>query len=343
MKHFRLLPRLALLLGSAFTAAHAQGELRYAGLGRCALESGEAIEPCRIGYRTFGALNADRSNAVLVTTSLIGTTQDLLPAIGPDKMLDTSKYYLIAVDALGNGISSSPSNSEAQAGEQFPSYSIRDTVRNQHRLLQEVLGIERLHAVVGSSMGGMQALEWAVSYPQAVKKVVSTVGSPRLTSYDLLVWETMLRAIEASEGCSACDPMAVYAPLAFLVIQTPEYRVRETPRDSFPSFLESIKGAFRPGFRAQDVKSQLQAMMAHDVSAPYGGSLERAAVRVKAEALVIVSEQDHAVRPEPALEFARLLGAKAISLDSDCGHRAADCESTRIASEIRAFLDRQSP
>ena len=343
MKRYRSILLLAPLLFSTFAAAHGQGELQLADLGRCVVESGQAIEPCRIGYRTFGTLNADRSNAVLVTTSLIGTTEHLLPIIGPDKMLDTSKHYVIAVDALGNGVSSSPSNSEAQTGEQFPSYTIRDMVRSQQRLLQEVLGIERLHAVVGNSMGGMQALEWAVSYPHAVKKVVSTVGSPRLTSYDLLVWETMLRAIEASEGCSACDPMAVYAPLAFLVLQTPEYRVRETPQDSFPAFLETIKGAFRTGFRGTDVKSQLRAMMAHNVSAPYGGSLERAADRVQADVLMIVSERDHAVRPEPALEFARLLGAEAVLLDSDCGHQAFYCESNRIASEVRAFLDRQSP
>jgi homoserine O-acetyltransferase len=317
-----------------------EGDLQIAELGRCELEGGGAIEPCRVGYRTFGVLDAGRTNAVLVPTEFIGTTEQLLASVGPGKLLDPSEHFIVLVDAFGNGVSSSPSNSPAQPGEHFPPFTIRDLVRAQHRLASEVLGLGTLRAVVGTSMGGMQALEWAVSYPQAVEKAVAIAGSPRLSAYDLLLWETMLRAVEASQACDACDPVAVYAPLAFLVLQTPERFVRQTPREEFNAFLRTTKDAFRPEFRPEDVKSQLRAMMAHDVAAPFGGSLERAAARVQAELLAIVAPRDHIVRPEPMIEFAQLLGAPVVVIESDCGHQMPRCERERVAAEVRAFLRR---
>src|SRR5690349_14212526 len=92
---------------SAPTAAPAQ----YASLGDFKLENGQIIRDCRVAYRTFGQLNAEKSNVVLFTTWFTGNTAELIDAIGPGKLIDSSKYYVIAVDALGDGFSSSPSNS----------------------------------------------------------------------------------------------------------------------------------------------------------------------------------------------------------------------------------------
>ena len=88
--------------------------------GGFALESGEVVRDCRIGYRAFGRLNADKSNAILFPTWFTGTSQQLADSIGPGKLADPARWYVLAVDALGNGVSSAPSNSRAPAAHAFP-------------------------------------------------------------------------------------------------------------------------------------------------------------------------------------------------------------------------------
>src|SRR5450432_2243192 len=89
-------------------------EQQFASLGDFKLESGEVIRDCRIGYRTFGQLNPEKSNVIIVPTWANGTTAQMDGQFGPNRLIDTTKYYAIAMDALGNGISSSPSNSPSQ-------------------------------------------------------------------------------------------------------------------------------------------------------------------------------------------------------------------------------------
>src|SRR3954469_5113042 len=127
-----------------------------AALGRLFLESGEAIEDFDQAYVTHGTLATDKSNAILVCASLTGNHHRLDFLIGPGKALDPARWFVIATNPIGNGLSTSPSNSKAQRGIKFPRFSIRDMVEAQRRMLIERLGIARLHAVVGASMGGMQ-------------------------------------------------------------------------------------------------------------------------------------------------------------------------------------------
>ena len=150
----------------------------------CNWKAGEVLRDARIGYRTAGKLNAERSNGILFPTWFTGNTEQLFTtgAVAP---VDTSRFFLIAVDALANGTSSSPSNTDGQAGQAFPMVTIRDMVNSQRRLLTEVLGVRHLHAVMGISMGGMQTFEWITAYPGFMDRAVPIVGSPRLGSYDL--------------------------------------------------------------------------------------------------------------------------------------------------------------
>src|SRR5215203_1789058 len=131
------LPRVSLYLLLFLLAAGVAPaqEQKFANLGDFKLESGELLRDCRVGYRTFGTLNADRSNAILFPTWASGTTEQLMSNFGAGRLVDTSKYYVVAVDALGNGVSSSPSNSTAQPRMKFPRFNVRDMVNTQHRLL----------------------------------------------------------------------------------------------------------------------------------------------------------------------------------------------------------------
>ncbi len=119
------------LLWVIFWAAIATAqELQFANLGDFKLQSGEVIRDCRIGYRTFGHLKSGPSNAILFTTWFGGTTQELIEMIGPQG-LDPGKYFVIAVDAIGDGVSTSPSNSKSQSRMKFPKFTITDMVLQQ--------------------------------------------------------------------------------------------------------------------------------------------------------------------------------------------------------------------
>ncbi len=332
----RALCLLALAAAAASTAP-AQPLQQFAQIGDLKLESGQTLENCRVGYRTFGRLNREKTNAVLFPTWFSGRSEDLQGLIGPAGPVDSSRFYVIAVDALGNGVSCSPSNSVSQPAEQFPHYTIADMVASQHRLLKS-LKVPRLHAVVGISMGGMQAFQWAVSHPEFVNRAVSIVGSPRLTSYDLLLWEAQLRAIETSKQCG-CPELAARTVAAIhnLALQTPDFRAEETGREDFRAYLEQIDSTFDNRYHPENWASQLRAMMAHDVGRQ-PGSLAAAARAVKAEMLVVVAEQDHMVNPLPATQFALMTGARLLTLHSNCGHLAAGCESGRVNQRVNEFL-----
>src|ERR1700682_4648181 len=117
----------------------AEGAEQLADPGDVQLQNGGVIEELRLGYRTLGTLNANRSNAIVWPTWLGGKSGDLLKFVGPGKVVDTTNYFVILVDALGNGISSSPSNSKKQPLMKFPKFGIRDMVESEHRLVLDVV------------------------------------------------------------------------------------------------------------------------------------------------------------------------------------------------------------
>lgn len=321
--------------------AAGDGAQQIAELGTCTLESGQTIASCRIGYRTFGKLNARKSNVVLFPTWFTGTTERLVQKV-PDELVDTKRFFLVLVDALGDGVSSSPSNSKEQPRLTFPRFSIRDMVETQRRLLREAFGVTKLHAVIGISMGGMQAFEWAVAHGDEVDRAVSIVGTPQLTSHDLLLWNAELHALEESAAYAHGNyegrpRIRAVQDIHWMMLTTPAHRAAETTRAEFPGWLEEREGD--TSFDWNDWRRQLEAMIGHDVARADGGSLEAVARRTKPKMLVVVSDQDHMVHPEPSKIFAKAQGARLVVLPGPCGHAAPSCEPALVASEVRAFLE----
>jgi homoserine O-acetyltransferase len=317
-------------------------ELQFAELGDFKLESGAVIRGCRIGYRTFGKLAGDKSNVIVFTTWASGTTEQAKSIIGSANLIDSDKYFVVAIDALANGVSSSPSNSRQQPRMSFPRFTLRDTVNTQHELLLKVLHLNHVKAVIGISMGGMQTFQWLVSYPDFMDRAIPIVGSPRLAPYDLLLWQAQLDAIMNDRGWnggnySANPARAAEFEFGALLLTTPDNYNKHMTRQKV--FDELEKSRQLPGFDANDKIRQVQAMMALDVSEPYGGSMVRAAATVKAKVFVIVAKLDHVVTPGPALEFAPLIKAKILELQSDCGHLAPSCESQKVGAAVKEFLD----
>ena len=187
----------AFLDGSAFAHAPSDPPHQSFPTGDLKLESGESIRDFSISYVTHGTLNANKSNAVLMVTSIGGKHHRIDYLIGPGRALDPAKYFIICTDAIGNGLTTSPSNSKVQQRMQFPKFNIRDMVNSQQRLVTEKFGIQKLVTVVGASMGGMQALQWAASYPDRTDSIVPIIPLGRSPAWTTGVPEMLRQTIMA--------------------------------------------------------------------------------------------------------------------------------------------------
>jgi homoserine O-acetyltransferase len=341
-KLVRFLSGSSCLLLLLWCVAAAQ-EQQFAELGDFTLDSGQVIRECRIGYRTFGKLNSDKSNAILFPTWAGGNTEELKGNFGPGRLVDTDKYFVIAVDALSNGVSSSPSNSKVQPRMAFPQFTFRDLVRTQHELLTRILHINHVKAVMGVSMGGMQTFQWIVSFPEFMDKAIPIVGSPQLAPFDLVLWQVQIQAIMNDRGWNGGNYTVNPAremefEFGRLVLTTPDHYNKESTRQK--TMADLAKASKSGGSDANDKIRQAQAMMSLDISLPFGGEMGKAAASVKAKVFVVVAKLDHVVTPGPAREFARLLNAPLLELESDCGHLAPSCESRKVNSAVAGFLQR---
>jgi len=341
---------LAALLFSCQIAAaqtptpNSQPPQQFADFGDFKLQSGAVIHGFRLGYRTLGKLNSTKSNALLWSTYLGGRSEDLLEYAGPGNIADTSKYFVILVDSIGNGLSTSPSNSTTQPRMRFPEFSMRDMVESEYRLVTEVLHLTHLHAVMGFSMGGMQTFEWVTAYPDFMDIGIPMNGSPQSTSYDKLLWTAEIDALtldpnwkDGNGTGSMTQGFALYNEIASMNLTSPAKRVAETPTGDFDAFLaETRKSAIGDARAVCDAIRQREAIRSLDIPGEYGITLDQAARRTRAKLLVVLTQQDHIVNPGPARGFAKAIGAPILTLDSTCGHLSLDCLS--IGPIVSQFL-----
>jgi homoserine O-acetyltransferase len=176
------------------------------------LDSGQVLDRVVLAYETYGELNADRSNAILVHHALTGDQHVASPhpitgkpgwwnrMVGPGKPIDTSRFHVVCANVIGSCMGSTGPASDAADGRpygmRFPVITIRDMVRAQVALL-DALGIERLHAVIGGSMGGMQALSFAANFPDRVERVLAIATTARHSAQNIAFHEVGRQAIMA--------------------------------------------------------------------------------------------------------------------------------------------------
>ncbi len=298
---------------------------QFASIGNFLLENGQQINDCKIGFRTFGKLNANRSNAVIYPTGGGGTTYMMELFFGAGLDVDTTRVYLILIDALGNGVSSSPSNSSSQPKTLFPAFTIKDMVNTQHKMLVENLNIHHLAAVVGGSMGGCQALQWAVSYLDFMDKVVSIEGTPKFSAYDLLWTNAYIDAVKndtayrgGNYNVNPVVPLSVQ--ITHLIITSPANLNTRVQPDSFSSWLtaSTVKNPFTVD--CNNMLWQIRACAAQDISSVAGGSMEKTAKMIKAKMLIIANKQDHMINQTLSIKFASLANAQLVVMDNDLGH-----------------------
>ncbi len=310
----------------------AQNQLKFANIGDFTTTEGKIIKDCKIGYRTFGELNADESNAVLWPTWFGGTSAQIKNFGLLNSLIDTSGLYIILVDALTNGVSSSPSNTA-----NFPTITIRDMVNSQHEMLVNHLNINHLYAVMGISMGGMQTFEWVVAYPDFMDKAIPIVGSPKISSRDMLIYQTMADIIiEAGQDKEKLDFATKRAHNILLInLNTPDYMVSNTSVDDLDDYLRSeYAGLIKP----EDYLGGLKALISNDIYKSANTNKEEIKNVIKAKMLIISSSRDDLVNPTRANELSKTLNSNLLTLHSNCGHMVFMCKAKTIKNEIGTFL-----
>ncbi len=181
------------MTANSYYGQEGHGPYELMDIGTLELEEGGSISNCQLAVATHGTLSAEKDNAILVTTWYSGTSKIMEDVyIGPGRALDPDKYFIVVVNQIGDGLSTSPHNSD---GPSFPKVRIGDDVRAQHKLLTETFGITSLALVVGGSMGAQQTYEWAVRYPDMVKRAAPIAGTAKNTEHDFQYTETLIEAI----------------------------------------------------------------------------------------------------------------------------------------------------
>jgi len=301
---------LILMAGSvaAQTPAAPAGEEHVFTIADFASESGAVLPEAKIVYGTYGTLNAAKDNVILVPSHYMADWHGYEWLIGKDLALDPAKYFIVATEMFGNGRSSSPSNTpEPFHGPRFPVTTIRDNVEAVRRLLAQRYGITHVRAVIGFSMGGQQAFQWAVSHPGFADRIVVTSATAKTYGHGIVRLESQIAAIAADPVFANGDYTAQPAKgiEAFNLVWTAwlysqEWWRRELwregapPGTTFDQVLHDYRTKFIPGADANNLIAQMRAWERHDIGTTPGfdGHVEAALRSINAPVLYMPSMTD---------------------------------------------------
>ncbi|WP_303045085.1 homoserine O-acetyltransferase family protein [Duncaniella muris] len=307
------------------------------------LELGGQLDALRIAYHTYGTLNADKSNVIWVCHALKG------------KFLDPADNFIICANILGSPYgTTAPLHTNPATGspyyKDFPPYTIRDIV-NAHRLLAEALGIDRIKVLVGCSVGGFQAIEWAVMEPERFERLVLMATDAIATPWTIAIDETMRMSIEADPTFGDPDPQAGRKGLAAArAIGLLSYRgyygynltqkdVEELPEIHRASSYQQYQGEkLCRRFDAYSYYAILKAFDTHNVGRGRGG-LDAALKRIKARTLVVGLETDIVFPPREMQELcSKIPGAVYGEIHSPFGHDGFLVEYNQLNNLLLPFI-----
>lgn len=333
------------------------------------LECGSAIAPLAMAYQTYGTLNEERSNAILVCHALTGSAHAAGTngdgkrgwwdgVIGPGKAIDTDRYFVVCSNVLGGRYGSSGPNSIDAAsgtvyGRNFPAVTVRDMVRAQ-RLLLWKLGVEGLHAAIGGSMGGMQVLEWALLFPDDVRLIIpmatSASHSPWRTAFSSVAREAIALGHAAGDEEAGLRLARKIATMTYRSsIEFAERFARE-PFDELPgsidrcfpvqSYLQHQGDRFTERFDIATYETLTRAMDLHDIRRGRG-SLEETLAGITQPSLCVGITTDVLYPAHEQRELARLLpNATYREIESPYGHDAFLIEYDQVNRIVGEFLAR---
>ncbi len=306
-------------------------------LGDVELRMGATLRAAKLAFKRYGTLNEDRSNAILYPTWYSGQHVDNEWLIGEGMALDPTRWCIIVPNMLGNGLSSSPSNTPPPYDRaRFPQVTVQDNVAVQHRLVTEHLGIERLELVTGWSMGAGQTFQWAVSHPEMVKRIAPFCGSARTSRHNIVFLEGVKAALTADAafagGWYDAPPTTglravgrVYAGWGLSQAFYWDERYRELGYSSLEDFLVGYWEGFFLTKDANNLLTMLWTWQHGDVGLTPGfdGDTARALASIKAKAIVMPAEKDLYFPPEDeAWEVSHMPNAELRVIPGAWGHFA---------------------
>lgn len=315
-------------------------------LGDFTLESGEVIRNFEISYVTHGTLAPAGDNAILALTAIGSVHHRLDFLIGPGRPLDPDRHFIVCADAIGNGMTTSPSNSVAQPDLAFPRFTIRDMVASQQKLL-DALGIGTLAAVVGASMGGMQALQWGVSDPLRMRSIVALVPMARTRPWAAAMNEVARRILMLDQGWPSGPFGAGFdawaAQSRVITNRTPPALEQLGSASKVAALVaDAVAAARRVGPDPVDWVYQSFAYDAHDVGTTpgFGGDTAKALRSIRAPVLLLVPELDLYNPVEDAIESAaHIPNATLVRVAGHAGHAVAADASPQIEDVRRAVSE----
>ncbi len=308
-------------------------------LGETELQCGLTLPALNLAYKTYGQLNAARTNAILYPTSYGAHHTDIDWLIGPGRVLDPERYFIVIANQFGNGLSSSPSNLEEPFGlGRAPQFRHWDNVQAQRRLLEEVFGIERLALVYGWSMGGQQALYWGALHPDRVAAICAVCTSARTSPHNKVFLEgirAVLTADAAYQGGHFTE-RPVRALRAFgriyagWAMSQAFYREELWRGMGFASLEDYLVRAWEGNFLrrdAADLVSMIDTWYHSDISdnARFNGDLDAALGASTARSIIMPSTTDlYFTVADSEAETAKMPNAVFRPIESIWGHRAGN-------------------
>ena len=318
-------------------------------IDRFSFENGGVLDTMKVAYSTFGALNAARDNTIVLLPGTSQLRQYAVPHIGPAKTFDTNRYFVVTVDAIGGGGSSQPKDG---LGTAFPKYTIRDMVAAQHDLVTRGLGLTRLHAVGGNSMGAFQAIEWGVTHPGFMRGLSLWVPAARSDAHFQAIADAMAGTLTLDagyrDGAYTVNPVEgirrailVYFPW----VTTDAYLRTLTTPDAYEQARAAFAGPRATAWDANSILWRYHASRHHDVSKPYGHDMAAALARVTARALIIAGQDDRTIPAYLTREmYEGLADAVWAEVPSDQGHLSTGQppgtrEYAFVSHHTKAFLE----
>ncbi len=319
--------------------------------GDVVLQSGLTYRNAKLAYKTYGTLDAAKSNVIVYPTSYGAQHPDTEWLIAAGKALDPTKYFIVIPNLFGNGLSSSPSNTPPPFDRgRYPHFTATDNVRVQQRFLAETFGIERVALVYGFSMGAQQAFHWGALFPDRVARIAAICGTAKTSRHNFVFLEGIKAALTADpawqDGWFVTQPLRglramgrIYAGWA---LSQDFYREELDLTLGYSSLEDFLISGWEGNFRRRDANDLLAALWTWqhaDISANelYGGDLAKALGAITARAVVMPSETDLYFRVEDnRREVALMPNAELRPIPSIWGHRAGN--PTQNSADAK-FLD----
>ena len=325
-------------------------------LGDFEVERGGVIRDARLAWQSHGTLSPTRDNVIVYPCSYTATHEDLAWLIGPDGVLDPTRWFIVIPDMFSNGLSSGAADTE-----NYPAIvTMADNVRAQHRLLTEHFGVAKVAAAYGFSMGAGQSYHWAAMYPDMVERAIIVCGSARTSIHNKVFLSGLLRTLEAAPehrggGRFSAEPEAALRAFGHIYagwgLSQDFYRERlyETAL-GMPDLATFLKTEWEAGFaelRAANIYAQAITWTEADISANerFGGDLPAALAAITARVLLMPGATDLYFRvADNEAELAHLRDGKLAVIPSIWGHRAGSPEGIPadlefMTGHVRSWLE----